>query len=64
MQQLKFDNKEGALTLKVDYSDEAQLMTGLPASIACYTIGRGSRKHADTEGATTKLAIRVKNNIN
>ena len=36
VQQLKFDNKEGLLTLKVDYSDEAQLMEGLPSTIAQY----------------------------
>lgn len=64
MQQLKFDNKEGNLTLKIDYSEESTLMAGLPATIAQYQIGRGQRKRADTNGVTTKLAIRVKNNIN
>mmetsp|Transcript_43618 Transcript_43618/g.57784 ORF Transcript_43618/g.57784 Transcript_43618/m.57784 type:complete len:624 (+) Transcript_43618:73-1944(+) len=64
VQQLKFDNKEGQLTLKIDYSDEAQLLQGLPATIAQYQIARGQRKKADVEGSSTKLIIRVKNNIN
>lgn len=64
VQQLKFDNKEGNFTLKVDYSDEAQLLAGLPSTIAQYDVGRGKRTKADVPGCTTKLAIRVKNNIN
>ena len=34
MQQLKFDNKVGNLTLKIDYSEDAQLLSGLPSTIA------------------------------
>ena len=64
VQQLKFDNKEGQLTLKIDYSDEAQLMQGLPSTIAQYNIARGKRNKADVPGSSTKLVIRVKNNIN
>ena len=63
VQQLKFDNKIGGLTLNIDYSDQAPLMQGLPASIACYTIANGTRKKADMKDASTKLAIRVKNNV-
>ena len=62
VQQLKFDNKVGGLTLNIDYSEHAELMQGLPASIACYTVGTGTRKKADMKDASTKLAIRVKNN--
>ena len=64
VQQLKFDNKEGLCTLKIDYSDSATLMNGLPQTIAQYEIGRGKRSKADVAGCTTKLAIRVKNNAN
>jgi len=39
-------------------------MNGLPTTIAQYSIARGKRKKADVEGCTTKLTIRVKNNIN
>ena len=63
-QQLKFDNKEGLMSMKIDYSDQAELMPGLPASIAQYDIGRGKRSKADVPGCTTKLCIRVKNDIN
>ena len=64
MQQLKFDNKDGGLTLKIDYSDEAVLLAGLPLTIAQYDVARGKRSKADVPGSTTKLSIRVKNNIN
>lgn len=64
VQQLKFDNKEGSLTLRVDYSENAGLMAGLPNTIAQYEIGRGKRVHAENPLATTKLCIRVKNSIN
>ena len=65
MQQLKFDNKDGNLTLKIDYSDEAQLLNGLPSTIAQYQVSRGTRKKTEVPGgSTTKLAIRIKNNIN
>lgn len=64
VQQLKFDNKEGSLTLRVDYSESASLMTGLPNTIAQYEIARGKRAHAENPLATTKLCIRVKNNVN
>ena len=50
--------------MKIDYSDQAELMPGLPASIAQYDIGRGKRSKADVPGCTTKLCIRVKNDIN
>ena len=63
VQQLKFDNKEGLMSLKIDYSDQAQILPGLPTSIAQYDIGRGKRTKADL-GSTTKLCIRVKNDIN
>lgn len=52
------------MTLKIDYSDEAQLMQGLPSTIAQYNIARGKRNKADVPGSSTKLVIRVKNNIN
>ena len=52
------------MSLKIDYSDQAELMPGLPASIAQYDIGRGKRSKADVPGCTTKLCIRVKNDIN
>lgn len=64
VQQLKFDNKEGAMSIKIDYSDTAQLMAGLPTTIAQYDVSRGTRKHADVCYSSTKLAIRIKNNIN
>ena len=64
VQQLKFDNKEGAMTIKVDYSDSAQIMPGLPTTIAQYDVARGIRKKQDVPGSSTKLAIRIKNNIN
>lgn len=52
------------MSLKIDYSDQAQLLAGLPQSIAQYDIGRGKRTKADVAGSTTKLCIRVKNDIN
>ena len=64
VQQLKFDNKEGQLSLKIDYSDEAQLLQGLPSTIAQYNIARGKRNKADVPGSSTKLVIRVRNSIN
>ena len=64
VQQLKFDNKEGQMTLSISYDDSAQLMAGLPNTIAQYEIGKGKRSKADVSGCKTKLAIRVKNNIN
>jgi len=39
-------------------------MPGFPSSIAQYDIGRGKRTKADVPGSTTKLCIRVKNDIN
>jgi hypothetical protein len=39
-------------------------MAGLPTTIAQYDVGRGKRTKQDVEGSTTKLAIRIKNNIN
>ena len=39
-------------------------MAGLPNTIAQYEIGKGKRRKADVPGCKTKLAIRVKNNIN
>lgn len=39
-------------------------MAGLPSTIAQYDVGRGKRNKADVPGSTTKLAIRIKNNIN
>ena len=39
-------------------------MAGLPNTIAQYEIGKGKRSKADVPGCKTKLAIRVKNNIN
>ena len=39
-------------------------MPGLPTSIAQYDIGRGKRSKADVPGSTTKLCIRVKNDVN
>jgi heat shock 70kDa protein 4 len=64
VQQLKFDNKEGQLTMSINYDESADLMTGLPGSIAQYDISRGKRSKADVPGSTVKLAIRIKNNIN
>lgn len=52
------------MSMKIDYSDQAELMPGFPASIAQYDIGRGKRSKADVPGCTTKLCIRVKNDIN
>lgn len=34
VKQFKFDNKEGQMTLNVSYDENAQLLTGLPHSIA------------------------------
>ena len=39
-------------------------MAGLPFSIASYEISRGKRTHQDNPTSSTKLCIRVKNNIN
>lgn len=64
VQQLKFDNKEGMLSLKIDVAEGADLLAGLPFSIASYDIGRGKRTKQDNPTSSTKLCIRVKNNIN
>ncbi len=39
-------------------------MAGLPTTIAQYDIGRGKRTKQDVAGSSTKLSIRIKNNIN
>ena len=66
-QELKFNNKEGDLSLAINYDSSASaglLLPGLPDTIAQYKIGRGKKKHADVEGGSkTKLTIRVRNNI-
>ena len=54
----------GCLTLKIDYSEGAPLMNGLPNTIAQYDIGAGKRSKADNPTSSTKLAIRIKNDIN
>ena len=63
-QELKFNNKEGDLTLAVNYDSSGALLAGLPETIAQYKIGRGKKTKADVEGGSkTKLTIRVRNNI-
>lgn len=61
---VKFDNKDGDLTLEINYDEEARLLTGLPYTIAKYTIGKGKRTKADVEGSSTLLTIRVGNSAN
>ena len=52
------------MTLSISYDESAQLMAGLPNTIAQYDISKGKRSKAEVPGSKTKLAIRVKNNIN
>ena len=66
-QELKFNNKEGDLTLAINYDSSAgqgMLLPGLPDTIAQYKIAKGKKKHADVEGGSkTKLTIRIRNSI-
>jgi len=67
-QELKFNNKEGDLTLAINYDGAAMpqggLLLGLPETIAQYKIGRGKKTKADVPGGSkTKLTIRVRNSI-
>ena len=39
-------------------------MAGLPTTISQYDVSRATRKHAEVCYSSTKLAIRIKNNIN
>jgi len=66
-QELKFNNKEGDMTLAINYDTSGGpgvLLAGLPDTIAQYKIGKGKRTKADVEGGSkAKLTIRVRNNI-
>ena len=65
-QELKFNNKEGDMTLAINYDGSAGggLLPGLPDTIAQYKIGKGKKTKSDVEGGSkTKLTIRVRNNI-
>ena len=63
-QELKFANKEGDLTLAINYDRPSPLLTGLPETIAQYKIGKGTKKKGDVEGGSkTGLVIRVRNNV-
>lgn len=67
-QELKFNGKEGDLTLAINYdasvTGQSPLLAGLPDTVAQYKIGRGKRTKADVEGGSkTKLTIRIRNNI-
>lgn len=67
-QELKFNGKEGDMTLSINYdasaSGQSPLLAGLPDTVAQYKIGRGKRTKAEVEGGSkTKLTIRVRNNI-
>ena len=63
-QELKFANKEGDLTLSINYDRPSPLLNGLPETIAQYKIGKGTKKKADVEGGSkTGLIISVRNNL-
>ena len=63
-QELKFANKEGDLTLSINYDRPSPLLNGLPETIAQYKIGKGTKKKGDVEGGSkTGLVIRVRNNV-
>ena len=64
-QELKFSNKEGDLSLAINYEQGAAgLLPGLPDTIAQYKIGKGKKKMADVEGGSkTRLTIRIRNSI-
>ena len=66
VQALKFDNKEGNMTLSINYDESAgsSLLRGLPQTIAQYQVQKGKRSKADMPGCKTKLDLRVKMNIN
>jgi len=55
-----FEKKQGNVDLMVHYSDNAELMEGLPNQIAQYNIGEG-KKDAKTEKCS--FTMRVSNNI-
>ena len=67
-QELTWDNKEGELSLAINYGanakGESPLLSGLPETVAQYNVGKGKRTKADVEGGSkTKLTVRVRNNI-
>lgn len=60
---IKFDNKEGDLTVAVDYDQNAPILAGLPHTISQHKIGKGTRQKADQPDSKCRVDIRVLNNI-
>lgn len=47
-----FDNKLGDMTLLIKYSDNAQILKGLPYEIAEYKVAVGKPKKQDVKGGS------------
>jgi heat shock protein 4 len=60
-----FDNKIGDMELLIHYSQNAEILKGLPNQVAQYVIKAGKQKHADNKlgGSKVKFMFKVCNNI-
>lgn len=63
-QELSFNNKEGDLTLAIDYDQTTPQLQGLPLTISQHKISKGKRAKADVPGSKVRLVIVLSNNHN
>lgn len=63
-QELTFNNKDGDLTLAINYDENTPLLAGLPNTISQHKISKGKRQKADVPGSKIRLTIVLSNNIN
>jgi len=56
---ITFDNKKGGLNLLVHYSENADILPGLPREVSTYTVKEGKPKHNEK----VAFILRISNNI-